>query len=198
MQPTQKYIRALGMSRRLANHSGTGWSLRARRWLPCSRLPRDERLSSLFTACAPVPPPWLVPTRPAAYSSCAWRRRKPCQSHADNPNQTSRPHTAPAHGSPLVRALLTTQSGPQQPTQSPWSIAGALPASRRALRHHTGMYQHGQLAHPSLHGTQRLAHYVSSSTQSWARTQKSARPKSMTRKRFNLRQRPWLVGMATA
>lgn len=49
--------RALGMSRRLANHSGTGWSLRARRSLPCKRLPLDERLSSLFTACAPVPPP---------------------------------------------------------------------------------------------------------------------------------------------
>lgn len=61
--------RALGMALTFCMQSGTGWSLRARRSLPTMRLPAGVRDSPLFTACAPVPPPAEVPTRPAANSS---------------------------------------------------------------------------------------------------------------------------------
>jgi len=63
--------RTLGIARTLARLSGSGWSRRVRRSLPRSRWPPRPRDSSLFTARWPVPPPADVPTRPAAYSSCA-------------------------------------------------------------------------------------------------------------------------------
>jgi len=73
--PRGAWGRTLGIARTLARLSGSGWSRRVRRSLPRSRWPPRPRDSSLFTARWPVPPPADVPTRPAAYSSCATRPR---------------------------------------------------------------------------------------------------------------------------
>ena len=67
----------------------------------------------------------------------------------------------------------------------------------RALSHHMETHQHRHVAlpptarHPEV-GTSRESKL---GTQSWACTQKSARPKSMTRKRFNLPQKALVSGM---